>query len=180
MAHVTLVKHDLNFAEQIFELSSAAPVKDALGLNVEKIEDTIDFLHYIIEAEEEGREVSRVILNEQDQVIGVTSLMKIDPEKRRCHIGSWLGHEYWGKGYNDASKRAILDIAFNELNMEHVFAGARKVNIRSQKAQEKLPYIKLHVEEDFPEEHEWLEKKEKQECVLHAFYREDFLNYIYG
>jgi hypothetical protein len=53
-----------------------------------------------------------------------------------------------------------------------------KVNSRSQKAQEKLPFIRLHIEKNFPEEHIALEKRENQPCVLNGFYREDFLTYI--
>lgn len=177
MVAIKLVKHDLQYAQRMFQLSSAAPVRDALGLQVKTVSDTERFIHYILEAEQAGRELSRVILNEKDELIGVTTLMKLDDEHKRCHIGSWLGHAYWGQGYNQAAKIAILRIAFEELGLEHVLAGARKVNIRSQKAQEKLPYIRLHVESQFPEELQYLEAKEKQPCVLHAFYREDFMTY---
>ena len=178
MANIQLVKHDPQYAQRMFQLSSAPPVKDALGLRVETIGDTQQFIQYIMEEDKAGREISRVILNENNELIGVTSLVKTDYTRKRCHIGSWLGHEYWGQGYNQATKLAILRIAFEELGFEHVFAGARKVNIRSQKAQEKLPYIRLHVESEFPEELAYLEAKEKQPCVLHAFFREDFLAYV--
>lgn len=49
----------------------------------------------------------------------------------------------------------ILNTAFNELNLDYVFAGAKVDNIFSQKAQEKyliLPYL---LDNDFPEEHEF-------------------------
>lgn len=64
------------------------------------------------------------------------------------------------------------------LQLDVVFAGARMTNIRSQKAQEKLPFIRLNVEEEFPKEHEFLETKEKQPCILHAFFKEDFEQYL--
>lgn len=51
------------------------------------------------------------------------------------------------------------------------------MNIRSQKAQEKLSFIRLGVEGDYPEEHSWLEAKEKQPCVLNVFEREDFVQF---
>jgi RimJ/RimL family protein N-acetyltransferase len=162
----------------MFQLVSAPQVKDVLGIRDESVEDTQKFINWIIEEEKNGKQLSRVILNENDELIGVTTLMHINHEKKRCHIGTWLGHDYWGMGYNQESKIAILRIAFEDLGMEHVFAGARKVNIRSQKAQEKLPFIRLNVESLFPDEHEFLEKKEKQPCVLHAFFREDFEKYI--
>ncbi|KOY80365.1 GNAT family N-acetyltransferase [Lysinibacillus macroides] len=174
---VTLVKHDLKYAEAIHALSSMPQVRDALGLPAGKVEDTIHFIKRECIDEEEGKTVPRVILDEEGQVIGVTSLMFIDRHKMSCHIGSWLGYEFWGKGYNLEAKEVILDIAFFELGLLRVFAGARKVNIRSQKAQEKLPFIRLGVENDYPDEHSWLEVKEKQPCVLNVFEREDFVRY---
>lgn len=174
---VTLVKHDIKYAEAMHELSSMPQVRDALGLPAGKVEDTINFIKRECVDEEEGKTVPRVVLNEEGQLIGVTSLMFIDHDKKSCHIGSWLGHQFWGKDYNLEAKTAILDIAFFELGLARVFAGARKVNIRSQKAQEKLPFIRLGVESKYPEEHSWLEVKEKQPCVLNVFEREDFVRY---
>lgn len=174
---VTLVKHNLKYAEAIHALSSMPQVRDALGLPVGKVEDTIHFIKRECVDEEAGKTVPRVVLDEEGQVIGVTSLMYIDHQKKSCHIGSWLGYEFWGKGYNVEAKIAILEIAFFELGLERVFAGAREVNIRSKKAQEKLPFIRLSVEKEYPQEHGWLEKKEKQRCVLNVFEREDFIRY---
>ncbi|WP_313150361.1 GNAT family N-acetyltransferase [Lysinibacillus capsici] len=174
---VTLVRHDIKYAEAMHALSSMPQVRDALGLPAGKVEDTIHFIKRERIDEEEGKTVPRVVLNEEGQVIGVTSLMFIDHHKKSCHIGSWLGYQFWGKGYNLEAKTAILDIAFFELGLSRVFAGARKVNIRSQKAQEKLPFVRLGVERDYPEEHSWLEVKEKQPCVLNVFEREDYVRY---
>lgn len=174
---VTLVKHDIKYAEAMHELSSMPQVRDALGLPAGKVEDTINFIKRECVDEEEGKTVPRVVLNEEGQLIGVTSLMFIDHQKKSCHIGSWLGYPFWGKGYNLEAKTAILDIAFFELGLLRVFAGARTINIRSQKAQEKLSFIRLGVESEYPEEHSWLEVKEKQPCVLNVFEREDFVRY---
>jgi RimJ/RimL family protein N-acetyltransferase len=178
LAKVNLVSHDLRYAKRIFSLASAPQVKDALGLNDESVEDTERFINWLIEEEQAGNQVSRLIMNENEELIGVTTLMFIKPEEQQCHIGTWIGHEYWGMGYNEASKLEILKMAFFELGMEYVFAGARKVNIRSQKAQLKLPYIRLNVETQFPYELNFLENKEDQPCVLHAFYKEDFIDYF--
>lgn len=178
MISIRLVAHNIQYAEEINRLSQALPVKEALGLPDQTVEHTKKFIQTILEEEKEGRTISRVIINEDGQLIGITTLMFIDQEKKSCHVGSWIGHEYWGLGYNQASKIEILRIAFEKLNLDVVFAGARLVNIRSQKAQEKLPFIRLNVESKHPEEHESLEKREKQACVLNAFYREDFLRFI--
>lgn len=175
---IKLVKHQAEYSKEIFRLSSAPPVKEALGLPEGKIEDTQHFIQRVIKEEQAGKTVPRVILSEENKLIGLTDLMSIDYEKKSCHIGTWIGHEYWGQGYNEASKIAILKIAFEELELDYVFAGARAVNIRSQKAQEKLQFIHLHVASKFPAELEALEKKEKQPCILHAFCKKDFVDYL--
>lgn len=178
MKKVTLVPHKLDFCEDIYRMSSAPPVKEALGLPDGTVEDTRQFVRQAMQQEREGVTVPRVILDGHGNLIGLTDLMFIDHSKKSCHIGTWIGHDYWGQGYNEASKIEILRIAFEELGLDYVFAGAREVNVRSQKAQAKLPFIRLGVEKEFPEEHHALEKKEKQPCVLNVFAKTDFLQYL--
>ncbi|MDH2881479.1 GNAT family N-acetyltransferase [Bacillus cytotoxicus] len=178
MKHVTLLPLDLQYAEIIFTLSSDTQVKNALGIKVEKIEDTKAFLLFAIEEERQKKSLSRMIVNEENEIIGLTTLKHINYEKKQSHIGSWLGYPYWGKGYNEAAKKEIFKIAFLDLQLTYVFAGAKKANIRSLKAQEKLPYISLHVEDRFPDEHSALEKEVKSSCVLHVVSREKFLNWL--
>ncbi|MGH0428653.1 GNAT family N-acetyltransferase [Bacillus hominis] len=178
MQHVTLLPLDLRYANGIFEISSDPHVKNALGIKVEKIEDTKAFLLFAIEEERQKKSLSRVIVNEENEIIGLTTLKHINYEKKKSHIGSWLGYPYWGKGYNEAAKKEIFKIAFLDLQLTYVFAGAKTTNIRSLKAQEKLPYISLHVEDSFPDEHTALEKEVKSSCILHVVSREKFLNWL--
>lgn len=178
MKKVKLVPHHLDFCEDIYRMSSALPVKEALGLPAGTVEDTKKFVQKTMQQEQEGVTLPRVILDEHGNLIGLTDLMFIDRIKKSCHIGTWIGHDYWGQGYNEASKIEILRLAFEELDLEYVFAGARKANMRSQKAQAKLPFIRLGVEKEYPEEHFALEKKEKQACVLNVFVKTDFLAYL--
>ncbi len=175
---VHLLPHDIGYAKRIFELVSAPQIKHVLGIKDESIEDTERFIQWIIEEEQMGKQISRVICDEHGELIGITTLMCIKPQQKLCHIGTWIGHEFWGQGYNQASKVEILKIAFFDLGMEYVMAGARQTNIRSQRAQQKLPYIRLNVEKQFPDELHFLETKERQLCVLHAFYKEDFIAYF--
>lgn len=180
MKGIKLVNHREEYCHEIYRLSSVPQVKDALGLPDGTVEDTKHFIQRVLAEEQLGRTVPRVILDENNRLVSLTDLMFIDHQKKSCHIGTWIGYEYWGQGFNEASKLAMLQIAFEELDLDYVFAGARAVNIRSQKAQEKLPFIRLHVESEFPEEHKALEKKEKQPCVLNVFCKRDFLSYIEG
>ncbi|PGM55360.1 GNAT family N-acetyltransferase [Bacillus thuringiensis] len=178
MQHVTLLPLDLRYTNVIFELSSDPHIKNALGITVENIEDTKAFLLFAIEEEHQKKSLSRMIVNEENEIIGLTTLKHINDEKKQSHIGSWLGYPYWGKGYNEAAKKEIFKIAFLDLQLSYVFAGAKTNNTRSLKAQEKLPYISLHVENKFPDEHAALEKEVKSTCSLHVVSRENFLNWL--
>lgn len=172
-----LVPHNIKFANRMFELSSAPQISKALGLSVKTIQDTISFIEFIKKEEKEGKQYSRVIYNEAEGLIGVITLKDIDHNKKSCHIGTWIGFDYWGKGYNEWAKKEILIFAFQQLNLELVFAGAKKDNIRSIKAQEKLPYITFNVESIFPDEHAKIERQTQSPCVLHVVQKDDFMKW---
>jgi RimJ/RimL family protein N-acetyltransferase len=179
MKRTRLVPHQREFAEAMSALSSAPQVKDALGLTDSQtsVEGTIGFIEFILEQEKQGLQYSRVILNEKDEVIGVITLKDIDKTNKMSHIGTWIGHPYWGKGYNAAAKAEILHTGFTALDLEYVFAGAKLSNIRSQKAQEKLPYMRLDVQAEFPEEHAKLEAQVKAPCILNVIEKDAFLKW---
>ncbi|WP_052712136.1 GNAT family N-acetyltransferase [Domibacillus indicus] len=177
LKQIQLKRHSLTYADRIFSLVSDPKIKEALGLSVETVDDIVDFLQAVMVEETAGKTVSRAIFNEQGKLIGVTSLMSIDHEKKFCTLGTWIGSRYWGKGYNEASKYAILQLAFLELGLEKVFIGTRLANKRSQQAQKKLPYLTWHAEEAYPEVHAAIEGKEKQPCLLNIVYRADFMTH---
>ena len=179
MIEVKLVKHDQVYAEEMSRLTSDSRVKDALGLNEKQIslEGTREYIDFILHEEKQRKQFSRVILNENDQLIGVITLKSISPYRRTAHIGTWIGAAYWGKGYNQLAKQKILDIAFDEMALEYVFAGATVQNIRSQKAQEKLPYMLINVGDKFPDELEKIEAETLSDCILNVVTKESYLKY---
>ncbi|MBK3494979.1 GNAT family N-acetyltransferase [Viridibacillus sp. YIM B01967] len=177
MDNIKLVPHDVMYADKISSLISSKGVKDALGMDdyQTSINGVLDFIRGTQLAEREGQQYSRVIINSVLEIVGVTTLKEIDHDSKICHIGTWIAEPYWGVGYNEKAKEMILYKAFEYLKLDYVFAGARVENIRSQKAQAKLPYITLSVEEQFPEEHKKIERQEKTPCVLNVIKRADFL-----
>lgn len=179
MRKVKLVPHQLKYAKEMSILTSTPQVKNSLGLKEEQttLEGTIDFIEYIIEQEKLEKQYSRCILNENEKLVGVISLKDIDKVKNTCHIGTWIGHQYWSKGYNQLAKAEILYTAFKELNLDYVFAGAKVDNVRSQIAQEKLPYITLFAENDFTQEHKKLESQVNSKCILNVIEKEKFLTW---
>jgi len=179
MDKIKLVPHDVRYADKISSLISSELVKNALGMDEcqTSVNGVLNFIRGMQLAERENQQLSRVIINSAFEIIGVTTLKEIDHEKKLCHIGTWIADPFWGLGYNEQAKEKILLIAFNQFDLDYVFAGARVENIRSQKAQAKLPYMSLSVEEEFPEELIKMERQEKTPCVLNVIKRDDFLKW---
>lgn len=178
--YVRLVPHEEHYAERMASLTADPHVKDALGLTDAQtsLQGTQKFIHFIRKQEEILVQYSRVILNEQQQLIGVITLKSIDQHDKIAHIGTWIGAAYWGQGYNEAAKEQILSIAFNELGLNRVFAGATLTNIRSQKAQQKLPYMILDVGKQYPAELKRIESETNHPCVLNVTTKESFSAYM--
>lgn len=179
MIKVYLVPHDKGYAKEMSMLSSTPEVKNALGLTDHQtsIKGTNEFIEFILKQEELGKQYSRVILNEKDKLIGVITLKDINEENKTCHIGTWLGKSYWGKGYNELAKSQILFTAFTNLDLEYVFAGAKKSNLRSQKAQEKLPYIRMEVQSEYPDELNKIEAQVNEPCILNVIEKQIFMDW---
>ena len=106
MQHITLLPLDLCYTNVIFELSSDPHIKNALGITVENIEDTKTFLLFAIEEERQKKSLSRMIVNEENEIIGLTTLKHINNEKQ-SHIGSWIGYPYWEKAITRLLKRNL-------------------------------------------------------------------------
>jgi RimJ/RimL family protein N-acetyltransferase len=66
---------------------------------------------------------------------GVERLRGDEPE-----IGYWLGTPYWGRGYATEAARALIDHAFDDLQLERLTAGARVSNPASRRVLEKCGF----------------------------------------
>lgn len=180
MIQLKLAKHDQKYAEEMAMLTSDSRVKNALGLNEKQVslQGTREYIDFILYEEKHRRQLSRVMLNNENQLIGVITLKSISPYRKTAHIGTWIAAPYWGKGYNQLAKQLMLTIAFEELGLEYVFAGATVHNVRSQKAQIKLPYMLIDVGAQFPDELEKIEAETRSQCILNVIKRDCFLQHM--
>ncbi len=176
---ITFIKHSEQYAKEIARLTSDPLVKDALGLSDEEtsLAGTKKFIRYVQRQEAIQAQYSRVIFNDRHQLIGVITLKAIDAHDKTAHIGTWIGSAFWGLGYNEEAKEKILHIAFSELGLRRVFAGATVSNIRSQKAQQKLPYMTINVGHIYPAELKRIKDETNSDCILNVVLKEDFLHY---
>lgn len=136
-----LKKRDLQDCHVLYELMVHPEVFPFVRHKANSYEEFLFITKQTIEAEERGELISRTILDEWGNPIGTINLFDI--ENNAGFLGTWLGKPYHGKGYNKLAKDAFFNELFYELSVETIFMRIRKVNIRSIKAAEKLPYVTL-------------------------------------
>ncbi|EUJ44615.1 GNAT family N-acetyltransferase [Listeria riparia] len=78
-----------------------------------------------------------IILSEMGKLIGTIDL-RIDPATKSCCMGYALNKAFWGNGYMTEAGLALLDLAFNKLELERVFATHDVCNPASGKVMQRL------------------------------------------
>jgi RimJ/RimL family protein N-acetyltransferase len=134
-----LKKRDLQDCHALFELITHPDVFPFVRHKADTYDEFLFISKQTIEAEERGELISRTIVDEWGAPIGTINLY--DLENNAGFLGTWLGRPYHGKGYNSPAKEEFFQEVFYELGIETIFMRIRKVNIRSIKAVEKLPYV---------------------------------------
>jgi RimJ/RimL family protein N-acetyltransferase len=92
------------------------------------------------EKEHHGEMISRVITTEFNQPIGMISLYDI--QHGHGFLGTWIGNDFQGKGYNRIAKDLFFDECFSFYSVDKIYMKVRKVNEKSKRAALKLPYVK--------------------------------------
>lgn len=134
-----LKKRELHECHELFDLMIHPDVFPFVRHKAASHEEFLFITKQMLEAEEQGDLISRTILDEWGSPIGTISLYDI--QENAGFLGTWLGKPYHGKGYNQRAKDAFFKELFYELGIETILMRIRRVNIRSLKAAQKLPYI---------------------------------------
>lgn len=100
-------------------------------------EDSLGFLQYALQAQEEGSAMYFAILSE-GEFAGVIGYHRIDRENNIATVGCWLGLPYQGRGLAHAAYAAVIEYAFTELDMNRVQMFVSTDNERSNRAKERL------------------------------------------
>jgi len=91
-----------------------------------------------------NKDVSNIVLAIEtvDGVfIGIMGIHRINWRDRTATTGAFIGEkEYWGRGYGTDAKMALLDYAFNTLNLHKICSGAISFNQRSVRYSLKCGY----------------------------------------
>ena len=139
-----LKKRNLHDCKELFEQMTHPDVYPFVREKADTYDEYVFINHSYMELEKKGEMISRIILNEEGKPIGTINLFDI--YNQTGFLGTWIEKEYHGKGYNQPAKEAFINELFLEHGIETIYLKIRKVNIRSQKALMKLPYV-LNVNE---------------------------------
>jgi [ribosomal protein S5]-alanine N-acetyltransferase len=72
------------------------------------------------------------------EILGTISLVDIDTDHSLAELGYWLGKEYWSCGYATEAARAVLQYAFEEMQLERIFAKHFERNPASGRVLQKI------------------------------------------
>ncbi|MBR3228179.1 MAG: GNAT family N-acetyltransferase, partial [Erysipelotrichaceae bacterium] len=98
-------------------------------------------------------EVYAICMKEDERAIGCIQLKTgassdMLENERQAELGYWLGVPFWGKGIMSEAVREMLRHAFEDLDLEKVWAGYYEGNIRSKKVQERCGFRYMWTTED--------------------------------
>ncbi len=91
-------------------------------------------------------------------IIGMTSLMKIDPLNRNAELGYWLGKAYWRRGLMKEALKIMLSYGFGELGLVRIYAKVLKPNIASSRLLEDSGFmLEGHLRRSTLRHGEWMD-----------------------
>lgn len=103
--------------------------------------DAEDFIAHV----ETGRDLIFLVTLANDP-IGMIGLDLAHPE--RPELGYWFGVDHWGQGFATEAVRAVIDLAFEDLDVSHLYSAARVTNPASRHVLEKCGFqwtgVELH------------------------------------
>ena len=102
------------------------------------VEDGKEWIEFA-ENEEWGYNFAITIDNKA--VGGIGLIVGKDIERKSSEVGYWLGEDHWGKGISSSALRCIVNFAFNDLDLERIFAVPLEHNIASRKVLEKNDFV---------------------------------------
>lgn len=81
-----------------------------------------------------------IALRENDKLIGSVSLFRIEFTHHRAEIGYAQGRAYWGHGYMQEALKAVLNYAFETLNLHRIEADVDPRNAGSVRTLERFGF----------------------------------------
>ena len=118
------------------------------GIKNKTKEERIEFLKNKEDIFTQGIASSLTVLLPDNTPVGLIGL-KIDDEKNEAEISYLFDYDYWHNGYCTEAVNKLIDIAFNNLKLNRIFANTIIENINSIKVLERTGFIKESQDDKF-------------------------------
>ncbi len=157
-------------AHRLFELARDEEVTRFFSWGPYQQEsEAVAWLDTLPQRRADGVALELAVVDPDDWLIGITGVFEVSKRDRRCVVGTWLGQAYWGTGANAESKALIARLAFETLRMERLGAWADVRNPRSQRALERLGFVREGTLRAFHRH-----RDERRDVVAYSLLREEW------
>jgi ribosomal-protein-alanine N-acetyltransferase len=157
-------------ARRLFELAGDAEVTRFFSWGpYEREDEAAAWLATLPPRRESGVALELAIVDRDDWLIGITGVFEVSLRDRRAVVGTWLGSAYWGTGANAASKALVARLAFGPLRMERLGAWADVRNPRSQRALERVGFVREGTLRAFHRHYD-----ERRDVISYSLLREEW------
>jgi [ribosomal protein S5]-alanine N-acetyltransferase len=129
-------------AARFFSLASDPEVTRFFSWSYTEPSDAEAWIAGLGARREAGELLDFAVEHREHGVVGSTGFSERSARDRRAMIGTWLGRDYWGSEINTESKALACALAFGPLGLERVGAYAATGNPRSQRALERVGFIR--------------------------------------
>ncbi len=103
--------------------------------------DTIDFLNMIYDSYTKNLGGSWGIeLKENNKIIGTAGFVKYDSCNFKAELGYALSYDHWNKGIITEACKKIIEVGFNQLELNRIEARCMPLNLNSIRVLEKLKF----------------------------------------
>lgn len=140
-------RRELHECATLFEYLSHPSVFPFVRHKATSADEFMFMTKQVMEEEERGEVISRTITDDYGMPIGTINLYDI--QDHAGFLGTWIGHPFQGKGFNQKAKNLFLEELFYQHNINTVFLRIKKHNEKSIRAAEKLPYT-MNAKESHP------------------------------
>jgi len=158
------VKH----ATRLFELTEQN--RDYLKVwlpwldSVCKVEDTLEFIHSMLEQ----KHLVNYVIIYNGNVCGIAGFYKIEQDPKIGLIGYWLAEKYSGKGIMTLAVKQIVEVGFVKLKLDKIEIRCAEENFKSRSIAKRLGFRKEFTVQDA----EWLYSKYVNHIVYSQFLHE--------
>ena len=133
---------DMSDAEGMYEiLADVQSMKYWSNAPVADIEEAKQFLREDLESDAKGNSLCwAVTFKGEDELIGKCIMFNFSPKNYRAEIGYILNRKYWRRGLMRQALEALIDFAFNDLNLHRLEADTDTENTGSMALLENLGF----------------------------------------